>query len=100
MAIAGKVYDISKFYKAQHSDIVGADVTSDDMLTLAGKDLTPYFPVPLTLGCPNFITDDKVFLQNANFTPEVPTAFHYSGEQQSVQTSELRREDWYTARFL
>jgi chitin synthase len=94
------VYDISKFYKAQHSDIVGADVTSDDMLTLAGRDLTPYFPVPLILGCGDFVTNDKVYLQNANFTPEVPTAFHYSGEQQSVQTSALRQDDWYTARFL
>lgn len=98
--MAGKVYDISKYYKAQHSDIIGADVTSDDMLTLAGRDLTPYFPVPLTLGCGDFVKDDKVFLQNANFTVDVPIAFHYSGQQQSVQTSELRRDDWYTAKFL
>jgi chitin synthase len=100
VAVAGKVYDISKFYKAQHSDIVGLDVTSDDMLQLAGHDLTPYFPVPLTLGCGDFVSNNKVFLQNANMTLDVPTAFHWSGQQQSVTTSDLHRPDWYTAQFL
>lgn len=84
-------------------------------------------PVPLTLGCPDFVTNRNVFLQAANFTPgscdllapscescparwslidavsvpaEVPTAYHYSGQQQSVATSALHNQDWYTATFM
>lgn len=100
VGVAGQVYDLTGFYKAQHSDIIGLDVTTDDMMQLAGQDLTPYFPVPLTLGCPGLVTDNQIYLQPANFTPTVPGAMHYSGQQQSVQTSALRDADWYTARFL
>lgn len=100
VAVAGQVYDLTGFYKAQHSDIIGLDVTTPDMMQLAGQDLTEYFPVPLTLGCPGLVTDDQVYLQAANFTPTVPGAIHYSGRQQSVQTSALHDGDWYTARFL
>lgn len=111
--------DLTNFYKFQHSDIVGDDVTSADMLQLAGQDLTPYcmqsrsaymssdlisflpvVPVPLTLGCGYFVTDESVYLQPANFSESVPNAMHYSGKQQSVQTSNLHNEDWYTATFL
>lgn len=62
--------------------------------------LVPAVPVPLTLGCPDLVKDDQVFLQSANFTPTVPQAMHYSGKQQSVQSSVLHHQDWYTAIFL
>lgn len=99
-AVAGQVYDLTGFYKAQHSDIVGLPVTTPDMMLLAGQDLTPYFPVPLVLGCPGLVTDNTVYLQSANFTPEVPGAVHTSGQMQSVQTSALHEADWYTSTFL
>ena len=100
VGVAGKVYDLTNFYRSQHSDIVGMDVTAADMLELGGQDLTGYFPVPLTLGCPGLVTDARLALTPANFTPEVPTAMHISGVQQSVQTSNLHNTDWYTATFL
>ena len=110
--------DLTKFYKSQHSDIQGADVTPEIMLELSGQDLTPYcesaygfcmvfrfnpftsVPVPLTLGCPGLVRDPSVSLLYANFTPVFPLAVHTSGVLQSVQTSGLRRQDWYTANFL
>jgi chitin synthase len=51
VAIQGKVYDITNFVQADHSDVVGTVSNSQDVLeVLAGQDLTDYFPVPLTLG--------------------------------------------------
>lgn len=36
---------IQRFDELRHSDITGQSVTSDDMLTLGGLDLTDYFPM-------------------------------------------------------
>lgn len=101
VAVAGKVYDLTKFYGRQHSDIANSQVDSSTMLELAGQDLTPYFPIPLTLGCPGLVTDDTVSLStNANLTAVVSSALHTSGSQQTEKSSKLADADWYTARFL
>ncbi|BGP13252.1 hypothetical protein JCM10213_004978 [Rhodosporidiobolus nylandii] len=100
VAVRGNVYDLTKFYKIQHSDVTGQTVTASDMLELGGLDLTHYFPIPLTLACPDLVTDNTLSLQYENFTAEVSTAVHTSGSQQAYRDSELHNEDWYTAQFL
>ncbi|KAI0317932.1 chitin synthase-domain-containing protein [Amylostereum chailletii] len=101
VAVAGVVYDLTNFIKRQHSDITGEPSNSEDIReTLAGQDLTPYFPPPLTLGCPNLVTDETLTLQYQNFTDAEPTAVHTSGSQATDTSSKLHDDDWYTARFL
>ncbi|CAK7198179.1 hypothetical protein SEUCBS139899_000837 [Sporothrix eucalyptigena] len=98
VAIHGKVYDISKFWKIQHSDIVGRDVTSANMEPLAGLVLDPYFAPPLVLSCPGLVTDDTLAL-SFNTTLNDPDAEHTSGALQTVTSSNLHTSDWYTATF-
>ncbi|GAA5844952.1 hypothetical protein JCM9279_000054 [Rhodotorula babjevae] len=100
VGVRGNVYDLTKFYKIQHSDIDGQDVTSEDMLTLGGLDITNYFPIPLTQACPTLVTDDTLSLQYENFTAEVSTAVHTSGSQQANTGSALHSESWYFDTFL
>lgn len=101
VAVAGKVYDLTKFYKSQHSDITNLAVDSSTMLQLAGQDLTPYFPVPLTLGCPTLVTDQSFTLTlNSNLTATITQAVHTSGSQQADSSSALSNANWYTSRFL
>ncbi|KAK4056157.1 hypothetical protein OIO90_002888 [Microbotryomycetes sp. JL221] len=100
VSVRGEVYDLTKFYRKQHSDIIQMEVTSTDMLELAGQDLTNYFPIPLTYACPNLVTSDSLVLQYANFTDIVPTAIHTSGSRQPYSGSELHYEDWYGLNFL
>ncbi|BGP29363.1 hypothetical protein JCM10296v2_001102 [Rhodotorula toruloides] len=100
VAVRGNVYDITKFYKVQHSDIQGETVTSTDMLQLAGLDLTGYFPIPLTSACPSLVTDENLSLQSQNFTAEVPTAVHTSGYLQPEKSSALSSASWYFDTFL
>ncbi|GAA6030105.1 hypothetical protein JCM8097_009260 [Rhodosporidiobolus ruineniae] len=100
VGVRGNVYDLTKFYKIQHSDITGETVSSSDMLELGGLDLTNYFPIPLTQACPTLVTDETKSLQYENFTAEVSTAVHTSGSQQQYTTSELHNDDWYFNQFL
>ncbi|KAF7366368.1 Glycosyltransferase family 2 protein [Mycena sanguinolenta] len=84
VTIQGNVYDVMNFVAADHSDINGEVSNSQDVLeTLAGADLTYYFPVPLTLGCDT-----------------LPTASHASGTYTPSTTSALHNNDWYTSTFL
>ncbi|GAA5863445.1 hypothetical protein JCM1840_007531 [Sporobolomyces johnsonii] len=100
VGVRGEVYDLTKFYKIQHSDIEGESVTSDLMMELAGLDLTDYFPIPLTTACPDLVSDTSLSLQYENFTAEVSTAVHTSGTLQSYTSSALYNPNWYYATFL
>ncbi|KAH9045438.1 glycosyltransferase family 2 protein [Lactarius pseudohatsudake] len=101
VAVQGQVYDITNFIQRQHSDIQGEPSNSQDTLdTLAGLDLTDYFPPPLVLGCPSLVNDPNLVFQYQNFSPVIPTALHTSGAQQSAQGTKLDASDWYTSRFL
>ncbi|KAG0664380.1 hypothetical protein C6P46_001425 [Rhodotorula mucilaginosa] len=100
VGVRGNVYDLTKFYKIQHSDIQGQPVTSTDMLTLGGLDVTHYFPIPLTSACPDLVSDQSLSLQYENFTAEVPTAVHTSGSLQPATGSGLHQDDWYFNTFL
>lgn len=99
VGVRGQVFDLTKFWKGQHSDITAQPVTNSDMLSLAGQDLTNYFPVPLTLACPN-VQSDLVSLQFSNWTLTVPNAVHTSGASQVVKSSALANPNWYTQTFL
>lgn len=92
-AIAGKVYEFTKFYKGQHSDI-DFKTTAQIMLQFAGQDLTSYFPPPLSIACEGLANKDFAFI-NANFTPIMPQAIHVSGELQTNNNTKLKDERWY-----
>ena len=101
VAIAGEVYDLTKFYKLDHSDIPSRPVTNDVMMELAGKDLTPYFPVPLNLGCRGLVSDASLELTpNENLTAQIPQAIHKSGSAQTNNNTKLNNQNWYYHTFL
>jgi chitin synthase len=98
VTIRGRVYDISKFWKLQHSDT--AITTSNELMKpFAGLDLTEYFQPPLTVACPGLVTDETVKLQ-ANTTITMSQGDHYSGPQSSDPTSALHSINWYGQVFL
>ncbi|EPQ25956.1 uncharacterized protein PFL1_06412 [Pseudozyma flocculosa PF-1] len=100
-AIHGTVYDFTKFYKNDHSDIANLQTDDTTMLMLAGQDLTNYFPVPLSVGCQLLVTDDSLALQpNANNTPTITQAVHTSGRLQGDQSSKLADPQWYPDRLI
>ena len=98
VSIHGKVYDISKFWRLQHSDS-GIDTTSDYMQDLAGKDLSGYFPPPLYITCPGLGIADSTYLFR-NTSLEYPYADHTSGPTTSYTASKLHNTYWYTQTFL
>ncbi|CAG8983573.1 hypothetical protein HYALB_00009893 [Hymenoscyphus albidus] len=99
VSIRGKVYDITKFYKIQHSDTT-TKTTAANMIEFAGLNLDDYFVPPLTVGCPGVVTDDSIVL-TANNTVANPIAMHISGPKfQPFQESALYDINWYGQRFL
>ncbi|KAJ6485567.1 glycosyltransferase family 2 protein [Mycena sanguinolenta] len=101
VTIQGNVYDVTNFVQGDHSDITGLVSNSQDELeALAGMDMTYYFPVPLTLGCDQLVTDPSLQLTIKNITDPEPTASHASGQFAQSTTSALHNNDWYTSTFL
>ncbi|KAJ0342067.1 hypothetical protein COL154_009472 [Colletotrichum chrysophilum] len=98
VSVRGRVYDISKFWKTQHSD-TAIETTKDNMLPFAGMNLDEYFPPPLTLVCPGLGLAETTQL-TANNTPEYTTGVHTSGYYASDRTSALGNTDWYSKTFL
>ncbi|KAI9774507.1 MAG: hypothetical protein M1839_001695 [Geoglossum umbratile] len=95
----GRVYDISKFWRLQHSDS-NTQTTSSLMQPFAGFNLDEYIVPPLTVSCPNLVTDVTVRL-TANNTPENPAGLHTSGPTyQPDRTTVLHDIDWYPKKFL
>ncbi|WFD36645.1 chitin synthase [Malassezia cuniculi] len=100
VAVQGYVYDLTKFYRLSHSDISTMPTDSSTMMQLAGLDLTPYFPVPLTVGCAGLVTDQSMALStSANLTAEIYQAVHVSGPAQTHKDSKLANMNWYMDRF-
>jgi chitin synthase len=101
VSIHGKVYDISKFWKLQHSD-TNVKTTTANMQPLAGQNLDVYFEPPLSRACPGLNVDDTVQMQHNDTTAVVyPTAVHTSGpEFQSDPQTALYSWDWYSNKFL
>lgn len=101
VSIHGKVYDISKFWKLQHSD-TSIQTTTANMLPFAGQNLDVYFEPPLSRACPGLNVDDTVVLQH-NDTSAVmyPEALHTSGPiYQTNPKTALHKWDWYSSTFL
>ncbi|KAJ5287301.1 hypothetical protein N7478_002987 [Penicillium angulare] len=101
VSIHGRVYDISKFWRKQHSDD-GTDTTSTLMKTFAGLNLDAYFPPPLTQVCGSFVTDDTLQMHN-NDTSAVANAYaeHTSGPiLQASNTTKLHKWTWYKEVFM
>ena len=99
VSIHGKVYDISKFWQVDHSDVSAAAAGKSQMQPFAGQDLDSYFPPPLYQACP-FVTDDTIKL-TPNETVSNPTAIHYSAKQQlQYPKSALAHDNWYRDTFL
>ncbi|KAG0265994.1 hypothetical protein BG011_003644 [Mortierella polycephala] len=63
VSLRGKVYDITKFAKNEHSN-GHASYPSDTayMLPFAGTDVTDYFPLPLNVACYGLVTNAKISL--------------------------------------
>jgi chitin synthase len=98
VSIHGKVYDISTFWKLQHSDTV-IQTTTSNMQPFAGMNLDEYFVPPLTVSCPGLVTDQSLSLL-ANTTAEYPDGIHQSGPLQPYKTSKLYSINWYAQDFL
>jgi len=99
VAFRGGVYDLSKFWKLQHSD-TSIDTTSTNMQPFAGTDVTGYIVPPLTIACPGLVSDANIQLQS-NTTLTYPSAEHTSGPTfQTDTTTKLHNINWYTQTFL
>ncbi|RFU32898.1 hypothetical protein B7463_g3461, partial [Scytalidium lignicola] len=99
VSIHGKVYDISKFWKLQHSDTV-IQTNTANMQPFAGLNLDEYFQPPLTLACKGVIPADSTLALQPNNTVLYPNAIHLSGPLQPYRTSKLYNIDWYPNTFL
>ncbi|KAF4125278.1 chitin synthase [Geosmithia morbida] len=99
VSIRGKVYDLDKFWKRQHSD-TAIETTTSNMSPLAGLDLDEYFPMPLNVACPGLGIDKTVQL-TANLTnqPQYGNAVHKSGYFSTDPTSNLANDQWYWETF-
>ncbi|KAF8906646.1 glycosyltransferase family 2 protein [Mucidula mucida] len=100
VSVQGKVYDMTNFVQGDHSDVSGmASNGADSLDSLAGTDMSYYFPVPLTLGCDGLVSDNTLAITPKNFTDVAPTADHTSGKLTSYVDSKLANTDWYTNTF-
>ncbi|KAL6402875.1 Chitin synthase 6 [Ilyonectria robusta] len=97
VGIHGKVYDISDFWRRQHSD-TDIEVTTDNMQPLAGLVMDEYFVPPLHMACKGLGIKETTRL-TANNTPEYTTALHTSGYYATDRTSALHQDDWYWTNF-
>ncbi|KAF9770741.1 hypothetical protein IL306_011654, partial [Fusarium sp. DS 682] len=97
VSIHGKVYDISDFWKRQHSD-TDIKTTTANMQPLAGFDLDNYFVPPLYLACEALGIAETTRLV-ANTTPEYTIAVHTSGYYAVDKTSALSKPNWYWTHF-
>ncbi|OQO07179.1 hypothetical protein B0A48_07747 [Cryoendolithus antarcticus] len=95
----GDVYDLTKFWKLQHSDN-NIETTSDNMEPFAGLNMDDYIVPPLTIACPGLVTDINVIM-TPNETLLNPLGAHVSGPTfQSDSTTKLNSINWYTEYFL
>ncbi|KAL3419762.1 Chitin synthase 6 [Phlyctema vagabunda] len=97
VSIHGRVYDLSKFWKLQHSD-TDIETSTDNMQPLAGLNMDDYFMPPLTVACPGIVTDESLALLTNN-TVEYSNAVHTSGKLSPYTASALSSTNWYATHF-
>ena len=99
VSFRGGVYDISKFWRIQHSDIAGDATTSANMQPFAGTDVSEYIVPPLSNSCA-YVTDPTIIMQ-ANNSITYPAALHSSGPiYQTNPDTKLHDINWYYTTFL
>lgn len=99
VAVHGKVYDLTKYHRIQHSDTVIL-TTTEKMMQFAGKDLSDYFIPPLTVACEGLV-DDESLRMTLNNSLEYPEADHTSGPYfVTTPTTALHNYSWYDTNFL
>ncbi|GAP93255.2 putative chitin synthase [Rosellinia necatrix] len=99
VSIHGKVYDITKFWKIQHSDS-GVQTTNDMMMPFAGLNLDHYFPPPLTLSCPGVVTEETFQLRiPPEDEPQLTQGVHKSGYFGNKNSEGLSSDTWYKDNF-
>jgi len=70
------------------------------MQPFAGFNMDPYIIPPLTVACPNLVTDESIIL-TPNTTADNPTGLHVSGPRyQPDPTTALHDINWYPNKFL
>jgi chitin synthase len=95
----GQVYDLSDFWKRQHSDI-SIKTTTANMQPFAGLNVDQYIVPPIYIACPNLVTDYTLTLQYNITTQFDPTAEHVSGNTTRYPQSVLAKDTWYPQVFL
>ncbi|OLN97374.1 Chitin synthase 6 [Colletotrichum chlorophyti] len=98
VSVRGHVYDLSKFWKTQHST-GNIETTKDNMISYAGMNLDDYFPPALPAACPGFGIKDTTYLFTNN-TLEYPLGLHKSGPYSDYRTTALGSVNWYKDKFL
>ncbi|KAJ2986742.1 hypothetical protein NUW58_g4883 [Xylaria curta] len=99
VSIHGSVYDISKFWKIQHSDS-GIQTTKDMMQPFAGMNLDRYFVPPLPLACPGLNIDQTTQLRvNPEDMPVLQNGVHTSGFFANKNSKALSSDTWYRDSF-
>lgn len=102
VAIHGNVYDITKFYRLQHSDS-SIQTTPELMMEFAGQDISDYFIPPLTVACRGLVSDETIQLDyNTSVAPLMAIASHHCGPDAippPEKTCALYNINWYTDIF-
>lgn len=99
VGIRGKVYDISKFYKQDHSDVTALITDTSTMTPFGGLVLDEYFVPPLIAACGGLVTDYTLKL-TPNSTLLYPQGEHVSGNTSAYINSKLADPNWYANTFL
>ncbi|KAF2817297.1 uncharacterized protein BDZ99DRAFT_431291 [Mytilinidion resinicola] len=94
----GYVYDLSKFWKRQHSD-TSIETTQDQMQPFAGTNVDEYIVPLLFTACPNLVKN-KLLVLFPNTTITNSNAQHISGSLSPDRTSALYKDDWYPNVFI
>ena len=100
VSFRGGVYDISKFWEINHSDINGQVADKTTMQSAAGQNVDELFPPPLTAGCQFFVKDETIKLVANNTATGTYAFVHQSGSTSPYTSSELHNDDWYANNFL
>ncbi|KAF1949729.1 hypothetical protein CC80DRAFT_483999 [Byssothecium circinans] len=94
----GHVYDMSNFWKRQHSDS-NVPTSEENMLPLAGVDMDPYVRPLLYQSCPNLVSNYLVQLRYNGSDLAHPLAQHTYGNR-TADSNALKQQDWYSKVFL
>jgi chitin synthase len=105
VAIAGKVYDMTNFWKGQHSD-TSYQTSKQIMELFGGQELTNYFPPPLEQACEGLVTNPLTQINRYNalsFQSLNDEAIHWSGPIRvnlGQNETQLASNTWYYDRLM